>query len=1282
MNKHHKAILYRTLRFIYRNTIKRTSFGPKYSDAFLEWYWKLKAPPVDRVLIDGAGHDAVGLEVSIPNYYLSPPLNFAPDPGLALNSRIIVIIPSLRLEHMSGGPNTALLLASYLAELGESIAIVSSDAPAYGREEQLYSHMGELLGRPVPRDRIELIDGFDRSVSVPIGAGDIFLATAWWTAQMARNALRHTIHDGFIYLIQDFEPILHSASTFHARALETYGFQHIPVINTRLLLDHLAHEGSGCYAGEDFVSDALVFNPALDRTQFHPTTANRTLDGKRVLLFYSRPTKAERNLFEIGLSALARVVSAGLLFDDTWEVWGMGEDFKPIPLGNGMMLRSLPWMSFEDYAKRMRESDLLLSLMLSPHPSYPPLEMAACGNMVVTNSCSVKTEQRLRSISPNILVAEPNADDVARVLMKAVGRINAGLPSFDPSGRIDSPATWDESLLELSKTLKDRISSLRLGTHGHGKKLSRGYPVSPTTPYEEFRLRRLEYRRRSGEYFQKSGLLSFITSAYDTAPEYLEELAASVFLQDGGTGFEWVILDNGSTRPETINTLNRIADHPCVRLERVEKNLGIIGGMREALSHATGEYVLPLDSDDLLEPDCVHVVTRFLYGYNFPEIVYTDEDKLEDSVFHTPYFKPDWDPVLFINSCYIAHLCVINRKRALELGLYEDNATQGCHDWDTFIRFINAGFTPQHIPEVLYSWRMHSESTAGNIESKSYLTESHRNVLQGFLDYRGLDDVALSNSPLFSFKVDWRFSQKKGIPVHYKSVGISTDESISTLSEKIAAVTEDYVHFIGEGVTPDHEDWIQDAVGVMRMFPDTVLIGGPLHNGETVLGGFHAFGFDWGAGCPDVGRSIKDPGYFAQMWKIRSVSSVGCGHCLVRTSFLLEAMAELERHDVSVCLLGPWLGALAREDGKRAVYSPFMSAIASNSPEETASTVDRFLFLSRFDALLPERSFLSPRLGLSQNDRYLPVPAEARKNHLESIRNHQLPYAQGLAYELRSRSYQYPTPVQSSTFTLLTTIYEKTDVVLLEELADSVLNQSLPPAQWVIVAHGPIPQGNLDHIQARAASEWRADLIIVPEQLGIIRAMRRALSEASSDYVVPLDADDLLTADALQILACEIERHKQPDLIYSDEDIFVDGEPQSPFRRRDFDPVLNLESSTIWHLCAIKRETAYRIGVYSDEAAMYCHDWDTIMRIHNDGGRIEHVPAILYHWRHHPVSTTNIEGGNPQSFDSVRHVLESQIKKHPRSNVFYVEEREIFPGARELYIARKGTDLPPFFLDW
>ena len=67
----------------------------------------------------------------------------------------------------------------------------------------------------------------------------------------------------------------------------------------------------------------------------------------------------------------------------------------------------------------MRESDILLSLMLSPHPSYPPLEMAASGGLVVTTSYEGKSARQLASLSANIVATEPTLE-----------AITAGLATF------------------------------------------------------------------------------------------------------------------------------------------------------------------------------------------------------------------------------------------------------------------------------------------------------------------------------------------------------------------------------------------------------------------------------------------------------------------------------------------------------------------------------------------------------------------------------------------------------------------------------------------------------------------------------------------------------------------------------------------------------------------------------------------------------------------------------------------------------------------------------------
>ena len=81
-------------------------------------------------------------------------------------------------------------------------------------------------------------------------------------------------------------------------------------------------------------------------------------------------------------------------------------------------------MSLEEYKNLLPEFDIGLSLMMSPHPSIVPLEMAAAGMLVVTNTYANKTAECLRDISTNIVPAEPTIEGVEQSLIMAVNSID------------------------------------------------------------------------------------------------------------------------------------------------------------------------------------------------------------------------------------------------------------------------------------------------------------------------------------------------------------------------------------------------------------------------------------------------------------------------------------------------------------------------------------------------------------------------------------------------------------------------------------------------------------------------------------------------------------------------------------------------------------------------------------------------------------------------------------------------------------------------------------------
>jgi hypothetical protein len=75
-----------------------------------------------------------------------------------------------------------------------------------------------------------------------------------------------------------------------------------------------------------------------------------------------------------------------------------------LTFGEGYSPHRCEGLDWEAYADLVGTIDLGLSLMYTPHPSYPPLDLAASGAVVVTNKFSNK--QDLSEYSRNILCAE------------------------------------------------------------------------------------------------------------------------------------------------------------------------------------------------------------------------------------------------------------------------------------------------------------------------------------------------------------------------------------------------------------------------------------------------------------------------------------------------------------------------------------------------------------------------------------------------------------------------------------------------------------------------------------------------------------------------------------------------------------------------------------------------------------------------------------------------------------------------------------------------------------
>ena len=359
------------------------------------------------------------------------------------------------MSGMTGGPNTVINLACRVARHGVKVRLVATTTEPNIDRRKFRRHTESLMGH-ADFPTIDIVSAANPDLPLPIGPNDLFLATHWSTAQQLKDVLPGLPINQFFYMLQEFEPGFYGWSSNFALALETFGLDFWPIVNQRLLADYLLALPHGRLNDPVMRKRALVFEPAVDQALFHPPIATAPARPKR-LLFYARPTNT-RNMFGLGFKALCQAAASPEFAG--WEFLSIGsrDSLTDMPLGSGHILRRAPWMDYTGYAALLREADLLLCPMMSPHTSYPVLEMIASGGLAVTNTFATKTAAALHEIAPNIIAVPPTTTGLTQGLLQGARQINTRRPSQAPS--LNMPRDWAASLDPIAERVAEICRAL------------------------------------------------------------------------------------------------------------------------------------------------------------------------------------------------------------------------------------------------------------------------------------------------------------------------------------------------------------------------------------------------------------------------------------------------------------------------------------------------------------------------------------------------------------------------------------------------------------------------------------------------------------------------------------------------------------------------------------------------------------------------------------------------------------------------------------------------------
>lgn len=442
--------------------------------------------------------------------------------------------------------------------------------------------------------------------------------------------------------------------------------------------------------------------------------------------------------------------------------------------------------------------------------------------------------------------------------------------------------------------------------------------------YEEHCPTKEELMRQREVEFSVQPLISIVVPTYQTPIPFLKDMIDSVRKQSYEK-WELCIADgslNGDENDTKVirvrEELNRYSmEDKRIKVVYLEENQGIAENTNQALALATGEYIGLFDHDDMLTPDALYEIVKAINDYDY-DVLYTDEDKISENShdYKKPVFKPDYSPELLCANNYITHFFVAKKSIVDRLGGFRKEY-DGSQDYDFIFRCVELAKKVGHVSKVLYHWRMHGGSVAGDPTSKMYAYDAGKKAIQSHYERVGIQanvehmerlglyhtEYKMIKQPLISVIIYGEDDEKKKRCSEWfkrkdysnleilASAGINVEE-INALAEKARG---SYLFFVSENLESVERDALQQMAGVLQIQNVGAVSGkviGRKHTVEDVGVVFRTNGdlckANYGIGDCDYGDMFRA--------KVMSNYSILSLNCFMTHKNTFEELGRFNKH--------------------------------------------------------------------------------------------------------------------------------------------------------------------------------------------------------------------------------------------------------------------------------------------------------------------------------------------------------------------------------------------------
>lgn len=282
-------------------------------------------------------------------------------------------------------------------------------------------------------------------------------------------------------------------------------------------------------------------------------------------------------------------------------------------------------------------------------------------------------------------------------------------------------------------------------------------------------------------------LISVVMPVYNTQGKWLR-LAIESVRKQLYPDWELCIADDASSEPHVRRILEEYrAKDSRIKVVFREINGNISAASNSAIEIATGDFIALLDHDDELSEHALYMIAAELNDHPDADLIYSDEDKIgEENRRYDPYFKPDWNPALFLAQNFVRHLGVYRARIVTDVGGFRAGY-EGSQDWDLALRVIERipAAHIHHIPYILYHWRAIPGSAALAVDEKKYAREAQLKTLNSHFSRMGRNPTIVPVSDGY-----WRVRYPVPAPPPEVALIVATRDGLDLLRRCVESIYE------------------------------------------------------------------------------------------------------------------------------------------------------------------------------------------------------------------------------------------------------------------------------------------------------------------------------------------------------------------------------------------------------------------------------------------------------------------------------------------------------------